>query len=113
VYKLTLGDDVQELRKSEIWIGWNGDIEEAQWNYLMDVLDQMIIQSTHYTTNSEKKDSCPDPAHVNFKGLNGSIPDRCRRGEQETVIALLSSEVFNVKMSESLSLKMRIQSTNR
>ena len=34
MYKLTLGEDVQELRKFRDVIGVNGDIEEAQWNYL-------------------------------------------------------------------------------
>ena len=56
MYNLILGDDVRELRKFRDVIGVKGDIEEAQWNYLMDVLEQMIVQSTHYTTNAEKQD---------------------------------------------------------
>jgi Aminotransferase class I and II len=97
MYKLTLGEDVQELRKFRDVIGVNGDIEEAQWNYLMDVLEQMIIQSTHYTTNSEKKDFLArTELTVNFKGLNGFIRTVVGGGAG-TVIALLSSEVFNAK----------------
>ncbi|MGE5351281.1 MAG: aminotransferase class I/II-fold pyridoxal phosphate-dependent enzyme [Acidobacteriota bacterium] len=95
MYKLTLGDDVRELRKFRDVIGVNGDIEEAQWNYFMDVLEQMIIQSTHYTTNAEKKDFLSrTELTVNFKGLNGFIRTVVGGGAN-TVIDLLSSEVFN------------------
>src|SRR5450631_3423915 len=74
MYKLVLGDDVSELRKFRDVIGVCSDIEEAQWNYLMDVLEQMTIQSTHYTTAPEKKDFLlRTEMTVNFKGLNGFI----------------------------------------
>ncbi len=97
MYKLVLGDDVGELRKFRDVIGVNKDIEEAQWNYLMDVLEQMIIQSTHYTTASEKKDFLlRSEMTVNFKGLNGFIRTVVGGGAN-TVIELLSSEVFNSK----------------
>ena len=43
MYKLILGDHIREIRKFRDVIGVKGDIEEAQWNYLMDVLEQMII----------------------------------------------------------------------
>ncbi|PKL87389.1 MAG: hypothetical protein CVV23_15625 [Ignavibacteriae bacterium HGW-Ignavibacteriae-2] len=95
MYKLTLGDDVKELRKYRDVIGVNGDIEEAQWNYFMDVLDQMIVQSTHYTTGTEKQDFLDrTELTVNFKGLNGFIRTVVGGGAN-TVIELLSSEVFN------------------
>ncbi len=97
MYKLTLGDDVRELRKYRDVIGVNGDIEEAQWNYFMDVLEQMIIQSTHYSTNAEKKDFLErTELTVNFKGLNGFIRTVVGGGAQ-TVIDLFSTEIFNSK----------------
>lgn len=95
MYKLVLGDDVKELRKFRDVIGVNGDIEEAQWNYFMDVLQQMIIQGTHYTTDAEKKDFLSrTKLTVNFNGLNGFIRTVVGGGAN-TVIELLSSEVFN------------------
>ncbi len=97
MYKLTLGDDVRELRKFRDVIGVNGDVEEAQWNYFMDVLEQMVIQSTHYTTNAEKKDFLSrTELTVNFKGLNGFIRTVVGGGAN-TVIDLLASEIFNNK----------------
>ena len=51
--QILLGESVNELRKFRDLIGINGYIEIAQWNYLLDVLDQMVIQSTHYTTKVE------------------------------------------------------------
>lgn len=95
MYKLILGDDVRELRKFRDVIGVNGDIEEAQWNYLMDVLQQMVIQSTHYTTDAEKRDFLArTELTVNFNGLNGFIRTVVGGGAN-TVIDLLKSEVFN------------------
>jgi aspartate/methionine/tyrosine aminotransferase len=94
MYKLVLGDDVRELRKFRDVIGVNGDVEEAQWNYLMDVLDQMIIQSTHYTTAAEKKDFLTrTELTVNFKGLSGFI-HTVVGGGANTVIELLATDVF-------------------
>ena len=95
MYKLTLGDDVRELRKYRDVIGVIGDIEEAQWNYFMDVLEQMIIQSTHYSTNAEKVDFLDrTELTVNFKGLNGFIRTVVGGGAG-TVIDLISTEIFN------------------
>ncbi|MEJ2054713.1 MAG: hypothetical protein P8X42_12405 [Calditrichaceae bacterium] len=105
MYKLTLGDDVRELRKFRDVIGVKGDIEEAQWNYLMDVLEQMIIQSTHYTTNAEKQDFLErTELTVNFKGLNGFIRTVVGGGAG-TVIDLLSTEVFNTSMVRIIEFK--------
>ena len=95
MYKLTLGDDVRELRKYRDVIGVIGDVEEAQWNYFMDVLEQMIIQSTHYSTIAEKKDFLDrTELTVNFKGLNGFIRTVVGGGAK-TVIDLISTEIFN------------------
>lgn len=97
MYKLILGDDVRELRKFRDVIGVKGDIEEAQWHYFMDVLDQMIIQSTHYTTNAEKKDFLArTELTITFRGLSGFIRTVVGGGAN-TVIELLANEVFNSK----------------
>ncbi|HOV99575.1 MAG TPA: hypothetical protein PK595_08415, partial [Bacteroidota bacterium] len=95
MYKLILGDNVRELRKFRDVIGISGDIEEAQWNYFMDVLDQMIIQSTHYTTNGEKKDFLArSELTTTFRGLSGFIRTAVGGGAN-TVVELLRDEVFN------------------
>lgn len=97
MYKLILGEDVTELRKFRDVIGVKGDVEEAQWNYLMDVLEQMIIQSSHYTTNAEKNDFLVRTfLTINFKGLDGFIKTVVG-GNSETAIDLLSNEIFNTK----------------
>ena len=51
--QVQLGGHVRDLRKYRDVIGVTGDINEAHWNYLMDTLEQMISQSTHYTTKAE------------------------------------------------------------
>ncbi|MEZ4907221.1 MAG: hypothetical protein R2771_06185 [Saprospiraceae bacterium] len=95
MYKMVLGDDVAELRKFRDVIGVIGDNEEAQWNYFMDVLEQMIIQSSHYTTNAEKQDFLSRTfLTVNYKGLDGFIKTAVG-GSSDTVIDLLSEEIFN------------------
>ncbi|MFZ1291328.1 MAG: aminotransferase class I/II-fold pyridoxal phosphate-dependent enzyme [Melioribacteraceae bacterium] len=95
MYKFVLGDDVAELRKYRDVIGIVGDIEEAQWNYFMDVLEQMIIQSSHYTTTAEKQDFLSRTfLTVNFKGLDGFIKTVVG-GSSDTVVELLSNEIFN------------------
>lgn len=95
MYKMVLGDDVTELRKYRDVIGIVGDTEEAQWNYFMDVLEQMIIQSSHYTTNAEKQDFLSRTfLTVNFKGLDGFIKTVVG-GSCDTVIELFSEEIFN------------------
>ena len=97
MYKLILGEDVTELRKFRDVIGVKGDVEEAQWNYLMDVLEQMIIQSSHYTTSAEKNDFLVRTfLTINFKGLDGFIKTVVG-GNSETAIDLLSNEIFNIK----------------
>ena len=69
-----MGGQVRDLRKYRDVIGVTGDLNEAHWNYLMDTLEQMIGQSTHYTTGAEKADFLNRMRWaVNFKGLNGMI----------------------------------------
>jgi len=97
MYKLILGDHVTELRKFRDVIGVNGDVEEAQWNYLMDVFEQMIIQSSHYTTSSEKNDFLLRTfLTINFKGLDGFIRTVVG-GSSNTAIELFSQEIFNLQ----------------
>ena len=93
--QILLGESVNELRKFRDLIGINGYIEIAQWNYFMDVLDQMVIQSTHYTTKVEVENflnRCE--SGVNFKGLNGFIRTLVS-GSADTAIELLAGHVFN------------------
>ena len=95
LYTILLGDKVRELRKFRDLIGVSGDIQEAQWNYMLDVMDQMINQSTHYTTRAEKENFLSrTESTVNFKGLNGFIRTIVS-GTAETAIDLLTKEVFN------------------
>ncbi len=94
LYKILLGDNVRELRKFRDLIGISGDIEEAQWNYMLDVLDQMVNQSTHYTTQAEKQNFLSrTESTVNFKGMNGFIRTIVS-GTSDTAIELLASEIF-------------------
>lgn len=72
--QVQLGGHVRDLRKYRDVIGVTGDINEAHWNYLMDTLEQMISQSTHYTTKAEISDFLHRSQWaVNFKGMNGMI----------------------------------------
>ncbi len=93
--QLQLGGHVRDLRKYRDVIGVTGDINEAHWNYLMDTLEQMISQSTHYTTNAEKTDFLNRSRWaVNFKGLNGMIRTVVS-GNADKAVELLKGDVFN------------------
>ncbi|MDR0509567.1 MAG: aminotransferase class I/II-fold pyridoxal phosphate-dependent enzyme [Rikenellaceae bacterium] len=93
--QLQLGGHVRDLRKYRDVVGVTGDINEAHWNYLMDTLEQMISQSTHYTTNAEKTDFLNRSRWtVNFKGLNGMIRTVVS-GNADKAVELLKGEVFN------------------
>ena len=95
LYDTFLGDKVSELRKYRDVIGVSGDIEEAQWNYFLDVLDQMVNQSTHYTTKAEKESFLNrSESTINFKGLNGFIRTVVS-GSADTVVKLVAGEVFS------------------
>ncbi|MBI9064676.1 MAG: aminotransferase class I/II-fold pyridoxal phosphate-dependent enzyme [Marinilabiliaceae bacterium] len=92
--KIVLGDSLQDLRRFRDVIGVIGDIDEAHWNYLMDTLEQMINQSTHYTTKAEKDNFLHRTEWaVNFKGLNGLIRTVVS-GNSDVAVELLKGEVF-------------------
>jgi hypothetical protein len=98
LYKILLGDDANELRKFRDLIGVSEDVAEAQWNYMLDVLDQMINQSTHYTTGAEKENFLSrTESTVNFKGLNGFIRTIVS-GTADTTIEIITKEVFCPEM---------------
>jgi len=118
LYTILLGDKVRELRKFRDLIGVSGDIEEAQWNYMLDVMDQMINQSTHYTTSAEKENFLArTESTVNFKGLNGFIRTIVS-GTAETAIDLITKEVFSknsvrvIEFSTAEKLYMQIYEDN-
>ncbi len=93
--QVQLGGHVRDLRKYRDVIGVTGDINEAHWNYLMDTLEQMISQSTHYTTQAEKKDFLHRSQWaVNFKGMNGMIRTVVS-GNADKAVSLLRGDVFN------------------
>jgi aspartate/methionine/tyrosine aminotransferase len=98
LYRILLGDKVRELRKFRDVIGVNGYVEEAQWNYLLDVLDQLVVQSTHYTTGKEKEHFLTrTESTVNFKGLNGFIRTLVS-GTADMAIKLISEEIFQPEL---------------
>lgn len=93
--QVQLGGHVRDLRKYRDVIGVTGDINEAHWNYLMDTLEQMISQSTHYTTKAEIRDFLHRSQWaVNFKGLNGMIRTVVS-GNADKAVSLLKGDVFN------------------
>ena len=93
--QVQLGGHVRDLRKYRDVIGVTGDINEAHWNYLMDTLEQMISQSTHYTTNAEKNDFLQRSRWaVNFKGMNGMIRTVVS-GNADKAVSLLAGDVFS------------------
>jgi hypothetical protein len=73
---------------------------------MMDTLEQMIIQSSHYTTDAEKNDFLHRTEWaVNFKGLNGLIRTVVS-GDANTACELIAGEVFNketVRLVQDLS----------
>lgn len=95
ISQVQLGGQVSDLRKYRDVIGVTGDLNEAHWNYLMDTLEQMISQSTHYTTKAEVHDFLNRARWaVNFKGLNGMIPTVVS-GRADKAVELLCGDVFN------------------
>ncbi len=102
--QVQLGGHIRDLRKYRDVIGVTGDINEAHWNYLMDTLEQMISQSTHYTTGAETNDFLHRSKWaVNFKGMNGMIRTVVS-GNADKAVSLLKGDVFNkncVKVLES------------
>lgn len=97
LYQLLLGDEASEIRKFREAIGITDDLEETHWDFFIEVIDQMVIQSTHYATDSEVEDFlAKSELSVAFKGLNGFIKTVVS-GSTETAIKLLSEEVFRAQ----------------
>ena len=93
--QIQLGGHVRDLRKYRDVIGVTGDINEAHWNYLMDTLEQMISQSTHYTTKAEICDFLHRSKWaVNFKGMNGMIRTVVS-GNADKAVSLLRGDLFS------------------
>jgi len=62
---------------------------------MLDVLDQMVNQSTHYTSRAEKENFLSrTESTVNFKGLNGFIRTIVS-GTADTAIEIIEKEVFS------------------
>lgn len=95
ISQVQLGGQVRDLRKYRDVIGVTGDLNEAHWNYLMDTLEQMVCQSTHYTTKAEVADFLNRARWtVNFKGLNGMIPTVVS-GNADKAVSLIRGDVFS------------------
>lgn len=95
ISQVQLGGQVSELRKYRDVIGVTGDLNEGHWNYLMDTLEQMISQSTHYTTKAEVADFINRTRWtVNFKGLNGMIRTVVS-GNADKAVSLIRGDVFS------------------
>ena len=111
--QVQLGGHVRDLRKYRDVIGVTGDINEAHWNYLMDTLEQMISQSTHYTTKAEISDFLHRSQWaVNFKGMNGMIRTVVS-GNADKAVQLLKGDVFELRDSfESSTITSRVSSGN-
>ena len=102
ISQVQLGGQIRDLRKYRDVVGVTGDINEGHWNYLMDTLEQMISQSTHYTTGAEKADFLNRMRWaVNFKGLNGMITTVVS-GNADKAVNLIRGDVFNVNSVQVL-----------
>ena len=93
-FSILLGEEVTVLRRFREVLGIYDNREKLQWNYLMDVLEQMVVQSAHYTTGAEKRDFLERMSqNTYFKGLNGLLTTVVS-GSPETTISLLKEELF-------------------
>lgn len=93
--KILLGDNVSELRKYREVLGITNYMQAAQWNYLLDVFDQMVVQSSHYTTAAENADflSRMDQT-IRFRGFQG-LAKTVVSGSTDTTVNLIKKELFN------------------
>lgn len=94
-FNILLGEEVTVLRRFREVLGIKEEVEKSQWNYLMDVLEQMVVQSAHYTTGAEKADFLERMSQsVHLKGLNGFLKTAVS-GSPDTAISLIVEELFN------------------
>jgi len=94
-FNILLGEEVSTLRRFREVLGIKLDVEKSQWNYLMDVLEQMVVQSAHYTTSAEKADFLERMSQsIHLKGLNGFLKTAVS-GSPDTVTDLIREELFN------------------
>ncbi len=98
-FNILLGEEAISLRRFREVLGIKEEIEKSQWNYLMDVLEQMIVQSAHYTTGPEKEDFLERMSQsVHLKGLNGFLKTVVS-GSPDSAIGLIVEELFNPKQT--------------
>ncbi len=101
-YEILLGDKVTELRKYREILGITNSVQSAQWNYLLDVFDQMIVQSSHYTTSSENADFLNRMDQtIRFRGFQG-LANTVVSGSTDTTIMLIKKELFNKDLVEDV-----------
>lgn len=99
-FNILLGEEVSVIRRFREILGITDSHERSQWEYLMDILEQMIVQSAHYTTNAEKSDFLERMSQsIRLKGLNGFLKTVVS-GNTETVIELIKKELFNPSQVE-------------
>ncbi len=104
-FNILLGEEVSALRRFREVLGINNEVEKSQWNYLMDVLEQMVVQSAHYTTGAEKEDFLDRMSqNVYLKGLNGFLKTAVS-GSPDTAIKLIREELFNPQQLEIVSFE--------
>jgi aspartate/methionine/tyrosine aminotransferase len=104
-FTILLGEEVSALRRFREVLGINDEVEKSQWNYMMDVFEQMVVQSAHYTTGAEKTDFLERMSqNVHLKGLNGFLKTAVS-GSPETAIKLIREELFNPQQLEIVSFE--------
>lgn len=98
-FNILLGEEASSLRRFREVLGIHEEIEKSQWNYLMDVLEQMIAQSAHYTTGPEKEDFLQRMSQsVHLKGLSGFLKTVVS-GSPDSAVNLIVEELFNPKQT--------------
>ncbi|MCC7520932.1 MAG: aminotransferase class I/II-fold pyridoxal phosphate-dependent enzyme [Flavobacteriaceae bacterium] len=109
VYKVVLGDNAVNIRKYKEVLGIIDEVESAQWDYMLDVLDQMVVQNSHYTTKAEQNAFLHRNASTtDFKGLSGLVTTLVS-GTADTAIKLIVGEVFNVNAVKTIDFKSETQ----
>ena len=104
-YQILLGERISELKKFRDVIGIGNDIEKAQWDYLLDIFEQMVIQSTHYTSGKERQAFLElTRSSVNYKGLDGLIRTVVS-GSTDSAAGLIAGEVFDASEVRQIEYK--------